>query len=385
MKYDQDAPQGAYLAYNLSINSTTGKHVSRFQRVIESNERLFWTLHSAGWAGFAIIYYIGSFLHDVRPIWVFIILLNAYAGWLLTIPLRYVYRWARKQSPLNMLMTVIASCYLIALLWAVVKNINYWEIYKHGYRPDAWYMYFTNTINSLIMVGCWSGVYFGIKNFQMLQKEKQNALKASTMAHQAHIKMLRYQLNPHFLFNTLNAISTLVLLKENDTAEAMVSRLSDFLRYSLDNDPIKRVPLGQETKALRLYLEIEKVRFDDRLEVVWNIDEECENALVPSMILQPIIENAVKHAISKMENGGQIAITARAFGNDLLMDVADNGPGADIVDGQLSRENGVGLANIKERLHSLYQRNFAFSIEDNQPSGVRVRIRIPYEVKDVCA
>ena len=357
--------------------------MSRFQRVIESNERLFWTLHSAGWAGFAIIYYIGSFLHDVRPIWVFIIMLNAYAGWLLTIPLRYIYRWARKQSPLNMLIIVIVSCYLVALLWAVVKNINYWEIYKHGYRPDEWYMYFTNTINSLIMVGCWSGVYFGIKNFQMLQKEKQNALKASTMAHQAHIKMLRYQLNPHFLFNTLNAISTLVLLKENDTAEAMVSRLSDFLRYSLDNDPIKRVPLGQEIKALRLYLEIEKVRFDDRLEVLWDIDEGCESALVPSMILQPIIENSIKHAISKMENGGRISITARTFGNDLLMDVADNGPGADIKDGTLSRENGVGLANIKERLQSLYHRNFAFSIEHNQPSGVRVRLRIPYEVKDV--
>ena len=96
------------------------------------------------------------------------------------------------------------------------------------------------------------------------------------------------------------------------------------------------------------------------------------------MILQPIIENAIKHAISKMENGGQIAITARTFGNDLLLDVADNGPGADIKNGQLSRENGVGLVNIKERLQSLYQRNFAFSIEHNQPSGVRVRLRIPY-------
>ena len=112
--------------------------MSRFQRVIESNERLFWTLHSAGWAGFALIYYIGSFLHDVRPIWVFIIMLNAYAGWLLTIPLRYVYRWARKRSVLNMILIVIASCYVVALVWAVVKNINYWEIYKHGYRPDEW-------------------------------------------------------------------------------------------------------------------------------------------------------------------------------------------------------------------------------------------------------
>ncbi|MCW8108507.1 histidine kinase [Alteromonas ponticola] len=357
--------------------------MSRWHRLFDSNERLFWVLHCAGWTGFAIVYYIGSFLHDVRPIWIFVILLNAYAGWLLTIPLRYLFRWARKQPPLKMILIVVVSCYFVALIWAVVKNVNYWEIYKHGYRPEEWYMYFTNTINSLIMIGCWSGVYFGIKNFQMLQKEKQNALKATTMAHQAHIKMLRYQLNPHFLFNTLNAISTLILLKENDSAETMVSRLSDFLRYSLDNDPIKRVPLGQEIKALRLYLEIEKVRFDDRLDVGWDIEQNCEAALVPSMILQPIIENAIKHAISRMEEGGRIDITARSFGNDLLMDVADNGPGADIQNGQLTRENGVGLANIRDRLQSLYQRNFAFSIEHNKPNGVRVRIRIPYEVNDV--
>ena len=89
----------------------------------------------------------------------------------------------------------------------------------------------------------------------------------------------------------------------------MLSRLSDFLRYSLDNDPIKKIHLGQEIKALRLYLEIEKVRFDDRLDVVWNIDEDCESALVPSMILQPLIENSIKHAISKMEDGGQIAFS----------------------------------------------------------------------------
>ena len=137
----------------------------------------------------------------------------------------------------------------------------------------------------------------------------------------------------------------------------MVTRLSDFLRYSLYKDPINKVALEQEVYAARLYLEIEKVRFDDRLEVLWDIDEGCESALVPSMILQPIIENSIKHAISKMENGGRIAITARTFGNDLLMDVADNGPGADIKDGTLSRENGVGLANIKERLQSLYQKD----------------------------
>ncbi|MFA3790489.1 sensor histidine kinase [Aliiglaciecola sp. SL4] len=353
-----------------------------WQKLYENRERLFWTLHTGGWFGFAIVYYIGSFLHDVRGIWILVIVLNAMAGWLLTIPLRYIYRWAHQQSAWKMLLTVAASAYFIALFWAVLKNINYWEIYKHGYRPDAWFMYFTNTINSLIMVVCWSGLYFGIKNFQMLQKEKQNALKASTMAHQAHLKMLRYQLNPHFLFNTLNAISTLILVKDNKTAEAMVSRLSDFLRYSLDKDPIKKISLKHEIQALELYLEIEKVRFDERLEVEWDIADDCKDALVPSLILQPIIENAIKYAISKMEKGGKIKVVAKSFGRDLMLEVSDNGPGADIENGQLNRSNGVGLPNIQERLNSLYSNNFSYVVSHNHPTGLKVSIRIPFEVNE---
>ena len=352
----------------------------QWQKLFENRERLFWTLHTGGWVGFAIVSYIGSFFNEMRSIWLFVIVLNAYSGWLLTIPLRYIYRWARQQSVATMIGTVIACAYAIALVWAVVKNVNYWEIYKHGYRPEEWIMYFHNTVNSLIMVVAWSGLYFGIKNFQMLQKEKQNALKASTMAHQAHLKMLRYQLNPHFLFNTLNAISTLILMKENKTADAMVSRLSDFLRYSLDKDPIKKVPLKQEIQALELYLEIEKVRFDERLSVQWDIEDSVRNALVPSLILQPIIENAIKYAISKLEQGGEISIVAKTFGRDLLLEVSDNGPGADIVNGQLRRSNGVGLPNIQERLNSLYADDFSFVITHNQPTGIKVSIRIPYEV-----
>jgi sensor histidine kinase YesM len=356
------------------------KKLIQWQKLFENRERLFWTLHSAGWIGFAIVYYIGSFLHEMRSIWVFVIILNAYSGWLLTIPLRYIYRWARQKSIWTLMLTVTLSVFVTSLAWAVVKNVNYWEIYKHGYRPDEWVMYFTNTINSLIMVVCWSGLYFGIKNFQMLQREKQNALTASTMAHQAHLKMLRYQLNPHFLFNTLNAISTLILIKENKTAEAMVSRLSDFLRYSLDKDPIKKVVLKQEIQAIELYLEIEKVRFDERLTVEWDIQKSVENALVPSLILQPIIENAIKYAISKMEQGGKITIVAAAFGRDLLLEVSDNGPGADIENGQLQRPHGVGLPNIQERLSSLYINDYSFVISHNKPNGVKVSIRIPFEV-----
>jgi two-component system LytT family sensor kinase len=362
----------------------SGICVPKWEKLVDSRERLFWTLHTAGWCGFAIVYYIGSFLQDMRSIWLFVIVLNAYAGWLLTIPLRYIYRKALTLTPLKMLIMVGASLYFTALIWTLVKNVNNWEIYKKGYRPEEWYWYFKDTINSLIMIGCWTGAYFGVKNYQMLLREKQNVLKASSMAHQAHIKMLRYQLNPHFLFNTLNAISTLILMKENKTAEAMVSRLSDFLRYSLDKDPIRRVPLIQEIQALELYLEIEEVRFEDRLTVVWDIEEKTQSALVPSLILQPIIENSIKFAISRMEVGGCISISAKTFGRDLMLNVSDNGPGAEIKNGQLpvSKSGGVGLQNIKDRLEALYLNKHSFVISHNYPTGIKVNIRIPYEISE---
>lgn len=352
----------------------------QWQKLFEDRERFFWILHSGGWFGFALVYYLGSFLNDMRSVWLFVILLNAYAGWIITIPLRYIYRRIWNLDPWKMVMGILGSSYVAALLWSVIKNLNYWEIYKHGFRPDNLLHYFSNSLNSVSVILCWSGLYFGIKYYQMLQQEKQNALTSSTMAHQAHLKMLRYQLNPHFLFNTLNAISTLILMKENETANGMISRLSDFLRYSLDKDPIKKVPLEQEVQAIDLYLDIEKVRFDERLSVKWGIAEATLSALVPSLILQPLIENAIKYAISRMESGGMICVTANHFGQDLMIEVADNGPGADIKQGKLSRENGVGLPNIRERLQSLYEDNFSFVISHNEPTGVKVNIRIPYEV-----
>ena len=125
------------------------------------------------------------------------------------------------------------------------------------------------------------------------------------------------------------------------------------------------------------------MRFDDRLSVAWEIEPRCERALVPSMILQPLIENAIKYAISKLSKNGTITITAHIFGSDLLIDVADNGPGAEIKNGKLAREHGVGLPNIRERLQSLYGKNFSFVITNNQPNGLRVSLRIPYELKEV--
>jgi sensor histidine kinase YesM len=352
-----------------------------WKELLENRSRLFWLVHTAGWFGFAFVHYLGSLQHDSRDIFVVIIFLNAYAGWLFTVPLRYIYRKAWNFPPVQIALVVILSSYFTGVLWQIVKNINYWEIYKHGYEPESWFMYTQNSLGSFYIILSWSGLYFGSKYYQMLQIEKQNVLKANTVAHQAQLKMLRYQLNPHFLFNTLNAISTLILIEENKTANTMVTKLSEFLRYSLDKDPMKKVTLESEIQALQLYLAIEQVRFEDRLQLDFQINDNCQQALVPSMILQPLAENAIKHAIAVQEQGGSITIAVNRFADDLLIEIADNGPGADIVDGNLHRESGVGLVNTRERLQALYHEKFSLVVSNNQPSGVKVNLRMPFQLK----
>ncbi len=351
-----------------------------WKELLENRSRLFWLAHTAGWFGFAFVHYLGSLQHDLRDIFVVIIFLNAYAGWLFTVPLRYIYRKAWNLPPIKIALVVILSSYFTGVLWQIVKNINYWEIYRHGYQPEHWFMYTRSTLGSFYILLSWSGLYFGSKYYQMLQVEKQNVLKANAVAHQAQLKMLRYQLNPHFLFNTLNAISTLILVEENKTANSMVSKLSEFLRYSLDKDPMKKVTLETEVQALQLYLAIEQVRFEDRLHLDFEIAEDCQKALVPSMILQPLAENAIKHAIAVQEQGGTITITVRRFADDLLVEVADDGPGAEIIQGNLHRESGVGLVNTRERLQALYSEKFSLVVSHNQPSGVKVNIRMPFQL-----
>ena len=211
----------------------------------------------------------------------------------------------------------------------------------------------------------------------MFTKEKLT-LTCSQLV-QTQLKMLRYQLNPHFLFNSLNAISTLIMVNENDVANKMVNRLSHFLRFSLDNDPIKKISLQKEIDALMLYLDIEKVRFDERLDIQLDVTDEAKKALVPSLLLQPLIENAIKYAIAKVETVGILQLTAWVADNQLQIRLCDNGPEAPAQPELLLQNTGVGLKNIRERLVALYGKKFSLALTPNQPQGLCVEIVLPFE------
>ena len=225
--------------------------------------------------------------------------------------------------------------------------------------------------------------------FYRYRENVQETIRLRTQSSELHaqladakVQALRMQLNPHFLFNTLNAISTLI--EHNPSkAKEMIVLLGDLLRYSLDDSENHEVTLNQETKFLRSYLDIQKVRFEDKLSVREDLPLEHMKAKVPSLILQPIVENSIKHGISKMTKAGLIEISVRKEGDYLNIQISDNGPGLFLQsgDGAPSSSGGLGLKNTQERLRELYGENQSFSIKNRDGGGVTVIIRLPYKLE----
>jgi len=350
----------------------------KVEQLFRDRQRLFWILNISGWAGYTLAAWLGALAHEKPESYFAVIIASAVTGFLATLGMRVLYRSLWSRSLLALTSGMLAACYVVAFFWQWLRNVLYYDWVKNNWQPEHLMDYIGGVMGSFYIMLCWSGLYFGIKYYQQLQDQTEQTLKATAAAHQAQLKMLRYQLNPHFLFNTLNAISTLILDGANETANKAVSRLSDFLRYTLENDPMSRVTLGSELNALDLYLEIEKVRFGDRLVVEKSIEATAQEALVPSLILQPLIENAIKYAITPSEQGGTLRIFARVQRGTLVLQISDTGPGLDGGDnGQKSC--GVGLRNTRERLQQLYGDAQAFTLGPNEPTGLTVTINIPFE------
>ncbi|MDX1517399.1 MAG: histidine kinase [Woeseiaceae bacterium] len=348
------------------------------QQIISTRNGQFWALNIAGWLGYGIAAWLGALAHEKPESYVAVIVATALMGFVATVAMRYLYRRVWSRPVLVVAGVMLVTCYVVAFPWRWASNVLYYDWVKDAWQPETIMDYVGGVLGSFYILLCWSGLYFGIKYYQDLQRQTEATLKATAAAHQAQLKMLRYQLNPHFLFNTLNAISTLILDGANKTANQAVSRLSDFLRYTLDNDPMKRVTLGSELDALDLYLEIEKVRFGDRLVVARDVEDAALDALVPSLILQPLIENAIKYAISPSEDGGTLKIAARVRHGTLMLQLSDTGPGLGNGDAP-KKSSGVGLKNTRERLLQLYGDHQAFTLAPNEPTGLTVTINIPYE------
>ncbi len=355
--------------------------------LLKDKRHLFWALQFAGWSGWAMSFFLGAVVwSEVPPTYKWYPPIIATIGMILTFALRALYRYMWEMALPRRIIAIVAGSYAAGLVWMSIRGILFYNMFpgERGKKEleglEMVFAHFQGAVSAFWVMLVWSALYFGIKNYMAVQEEKQRSLKALSMAHEAQLKMLRYQLNPHFLFNTLNAISTLILDQDNQLANVMVTRLSRFLRHTLDNDPMQKVTVAEEMEALRLYLDIEKVRFDERLQLYFEVEDPVRDALMPSLLLQPLVENAIKYAISKAINGGSITISAsRQDAGTLCLKVADDGPGIDLKGGELRKGGCVGLANCRDRLEVLYGDRQSFELSDTHPHGLTITICIPLE------
>ena len=239
---------------------------------------LFWSLHAAGWAAYGITQYFGALLYEKPASYARVIAVSAIAGFVLSTPMRYIYRRLWDRAPRTMILGVLTTCYVTALGLRFVINLSYKAFVDPEWQARTLFELFGGALSTTYLLLCWSVLYFGIKFYESQRKQEEAMLKAVALAQEAQLKMLRYQLNPHFLFNTLNAISTLILDNQNRKANSAVTRLSEFLRYTLDQDPMKKVTLRQELEALDLYLGTERLRFAERLRLEYAIEDSALNA-----------------------------------------------------------------------------------------------------------
>ena len=336
-------------------------------------------------SAFAAFYFVSTFTE--KP---------AAFGLLLTLNLGYWYSWAvlapgilwlssrfgferatwKAAVPVHVAGVFVAMVLHVAMAVAS-RMATYWVV---GESLDSWLqeaqqMFILNFDWEMMTYWTIVGVSHALRYHYQARARELSAAQLETRLVEAQLHTLQRQMQPHFLFNTLNTISAL-MHRDVDAADAMIARLSDLLRMSLQRIEVQEVALADELDFLSKYLEIEQTRFRDRLTVVFDIDSDTLDALVPNLLLQPLVENAIKHGIGPRPTPGQIAVRARRVGAMLELDVQDNGVGLSAA--RLTDFNrGVGLSNTRSRLDHLYGSLHRFEFRQPAEGGLLVHIAIP--------
>jgi len=316
----------------------------------------------------------------------FVRLLISWLPWALATPM-VLYLGRRypptKVIPISNWGIHLGACALIGLVysaWVVGLDtlLNPWLTPPPaGGYPHAWLDSFYNgLLANVILYGAILAISYVLDSRERLARQQTETARLNEQLSKAQLDALRRQIEPHFLFNTLNAIAGLVREKRNDAAVSMIAELSDFLRRVVDDSDRQQVPLGEEIEFLQKYVDIQKVRFAERLDVTMNVPEELFSAQVPSLILQPMVENAVKHGIAKRMQGGAIRVSAFRSDGRLTLSVYNDGP-------RLPADwdktgSGIGLSNVRTRLQGLYGDGFDLNMRNQDPDGVEISFSVPF-------
>ncbi len=351
------------------------------QPFFSNKNRAFWNLHSAGWGGAAALYSVTVIANNQPLSFIVQVLISTVTGYSISLLLSVIFRNVIDRRPLVTWTVTSLSIVLASILFAYIDAWVLQTIRQSAESTPFAQVLLGALYKDSLLLGGWSALYYAINYFVRAEEQADQLIRLEAAATNAQLTMLRYQLNPHFLFNTLNSISTLVLLKQTEQANAMLSRLSSFLRFTLINEVEAKVTLTQEVETLKLYLDIEKMRFEERLRTEFDVDSTAANALIPSLLLQPLVENAIKYAVTPQEEGADITIRAQLAGERVRIIVSDTGPGLQQGASDPRTSTGVGMANIRERLMQAYGENHRFDTYTRAGEGFEAVIEFPYQIK----
>ncbi|HLN98809.1 MAG TPA: histidine kinase [Pyrinomonadaceae bacterium] len=340
----------------------------------------FWPFQIGGWTAYGIVLFLSTipFASERATIaYRATLSVTCFGG---TFILRLVCRrhWRKGfQFPQSLLIVLIWCSILTCLCAALAIKAEYvWGIQL---RPFNILLGLTAVTNAGFIFLSWSALYFGIKYYQTVEAERRRVLAAEKLARESELRALRYQIHPHFLFNTLNAISTLVVEGHTEAASSMISRLADFFRATLEGPTANEVGLEDELFLTKQYLEIEKLRLGDRLHVEIEVDPALFSCSVPHLVLQPLVENSIRHGIAPRRGAGTLTIVAGKDHETLVVTVADDGLGKPSRSGSENGDHiGIGLKNINQRLRELYGDSGGLELIWPQAGGCQAILKIPF-------
>jgi len=342
-----------------------------------ASTRLFWSLQLGGWTAYAValmVPWLGRY--PISVMWSNKLVI-ATTGLITSSLLRALYRRITRDGGIAATAAVVA---VASTVGAFVWNATASTILGRSLQHDSILLgalgrtlpRFDGVLYHTLVLLSWSLLYLGARHYRALVAERERSLRAESLAREARLLALRYQIGPHFLFNALNAISTLVVTDRKNDATAMIARLADLLRVSLEPPHNGMIALRSELEIVRSYVSIESVRFADRLNVSIDADTRALEVPVPAMMLQPLVENAVRHAVAVRDEPTLIAVRCFLAADALTLSVTDDGVGS----GSSVEGLGVGLANIRARLHELYGDGHRFSAASHD-GGFRAEIVLP--------
>jgi two-component system, LytTR family, sensor kinase len=354
-----------------------------------------WVLIGSIWLGFGLVAAIQTVFvmhaEGMHHAWakLFFTTVVSWLVWALATPLvlKLGHRFPPvKLQPLATWLVHVSACAAIGLIFTAWTT--WLEVLLRPYAttsdPSApgpfthlWLDRFYNGIlSSLVLYAGILAIGYVIASRDRLALQQTETARLNEQLSKAQLHALRQQIEPHFLFNTLNAVSGLVREGRNDTAVSMIAGLSDFLRRVLEDSNRQQVPLGEEMAFTQKYLEIQKIRFAERLQLHVDVPVELYAAQVPALILQPMVENAVKHGIAKRAQGGSIRIAASRTNGILYLSVSNEGPSLP-ADWEMT-QSGIGISNVRTRLEGLYGERFALNMQNQEGGGVAVSLSLPF-------